>query len=153
MSLGTLTITGAPLYVSGLSGVTQNFETVKLDPSGHVLDQLLEVQEELSDVGVDGRRWRLVNKQFRPFTMETTATFATYAGGIEAFRQYVKSIGKMGDLSVSLNASTYRWKYVKILDCKPNLYRANMVGSGITTSLAVIIADWSMVLARYEGNS
>ncbi len=154
MSLGNLTISGTPTYVSGLSGWPMYFETVQLDPSGHTIDRMLEVQEELSDVGINGRRWRRINKQFRPFQMRTTFNSAgSYANACDEQANYYLSIGNIGDLTVSLSATTYKWKNVKVLDVVPQLFRGNMVGSGISSSVAVIVADWTIVLSKQSGHA
>lgn len=152
MSLGTLFINGTN-FVSSVSGYTFAFETVMFDPSGMAIDQLLNIDEELSDVGIDKRRWRRINKQFRPFRVQTTASFSTYALGIADHRRYNLSIGAFGDLSATLYGVVYNWRNVKILDCIPTLRAGTMTGSGISTSLAVIIADWAMVLAQDPGNT
>jgi hypothetical protein len=153
MSLGTLTVS-TPTYVSGLSGYTMNFETVKFDPDGSTLDQLIEIQEELSDVGIDGKRWRRVNKQFRPFVMQTTFNAAnTYSAARTEQQTYLLAIGQIGDLTASLSGTTYRWKNVKVLDCVPKVFRGSMVGNGLSSSTAVVIAQWTMQLSKQAGNA
>ncbi len=153
MSLGSFFVGGSPVYVQGLSGLTFVFETVNFDPPGIALDQLLENQEELSDVGIDKRRWRRINRQFRPFRLQTTSNFSTYASGITSRRQHNQAIGAIGDLNASLYATNYKFKSVKILDCIARLYAGQMVGGGVGASLAVLYTDWSMVLTDDAGNA
>ncbi len=153
MSLGSFFASGTPTYVEGLSGRTLIFETVQFDPPGMAFDQLLEQQEELSDVGVNYRRWRRINKQFRPFKVQTTANFATYLDAVAEQRRCELAIASIGDLNASLAGTSYRWKFVKVLDCIPRLASGVMVGTGISSSAAVIIADWSFVLTRDAGSA
>ncbi len=153
MSLGSFSVSSFPTYVSGLSGSTLVFETVNFNPSGLAVDQLLENQEELSDVGVDKRRWRRINKQFRPFALTTTSTFTTYAGGIADYRKHTLAIGAIGTLAATLYSTNYVWNQVKVLDVVPRLLAGQMTGNGIGTSLAVLISEWSMVLSKNAGNT
>jgi hypothetical protein len=153
MSLATLTIGNTPTYISGLSGVALSFENVNLTPEGFVLDQMISMQEELSDVGIDGRRWRQVNQQFEQFQMRTESNHASWSDGIWTYRNYKLSKGRIGSLSISLNGATYPWKNVKVLDCVPNLRRSSMVGNGIGSSVATIDAIWQMVLTKQSGNN
>lgn len=137
----------SPYYVSSISGQSWTFATAQFDPPGAVPDQLVGMEEELTDVGVDGRRYRRVNQQYTPFILNTVADASSYAAAVALKQKYELTKNAIGVLTVSMYSVTYQWRNVKVLSVVPKLSAGTLVGNGASaTSLAVLFAQWSMVM-------
>ncbi len=152
MPAGTFFVTKAP--GTSLVGMTFGFAAAAFDPPGSAPDQWMEEQEEMQDVGVDGRRWRRVNFQFRPFRLLTLTDGASYDIMLQAKRSYELLKGAIGNLAVNLAGTDYRWKNVKVTDIIPALRAGVMVGQfASSTSLATLAGVWSLVLIDTDGTA
>lgn len=152
MSLGQFVVSSTP-YISGLSGVAFNFETMNFDPPGHPADQLVDVEEDLRDVGVDKTRHRLIHQQFPDFNLITTENFSTYIIAGFAQQKYWQANRKMGMLYSTLGGNSWKWKDVKVVRVVPDLQAGTLVGSGVGSSMAVITARWTMRLTDSWGHA
>lgn len=138
-----------PIFGAPLTRAVFNFASCNFDPPGMLPDVLEEVQEELVDTGVTGRRWRRIYKQFAPFRLNTVGDETTYADGMIQARNYRLANGSLGTLTVSLDSTSYIWKNVKVRGIIPSVRKGILTGSAATSgSAAVLYGIWDMVCAN-----
>lgn len=144
---GTFNVILTPTVGSKALTKIWNFASVQFDPPGAAPDQNEWIEEPLQDVGVNNQRFRIINQQFTPFTLNTVADASTYAAGVIIAQGYRLTRGAIGNLSVTLSGTATRWRNVKVLSVVPSVRRGQLVGDGASaTSLCVIYAAWQMVL-------
>lgn len=116
-------------------------------PDGRIPDVLQVQEEELQANGVNGRRYRTINSQYRQFIAQTIETAANYAQAITLARNYdrIKSqnvrlaITNMGGASL-----TYHRVHVAGLSAVPT--PGSVAGSATPSHAAHVVCDWSMAV-------
>ncbi len=145
----TVTMTSIDTLPAGTQVTNSfNFAVANFEPGGSLPDVLEDVQEELLDNGVNGRRWRRIHQQFTPFGLSTVADAASYATALMAARSYRWAKGKTGTLVITMDGVDYKYGKVKCIGVVPEVRKGVLVGNAaLANSAAVIYARWQFVLS------
>ena len=93
-------------------------ETITLDkfltPDGRVPDALVTIEEELTAMGVDGRRFRVVSRRFPQFTAQILQTVTDYPAAVRQCRAYDGMVSTNIKLFINNLGSTSAYTYPRV---------------------------------------
>lgn len=124
---------------------------------GHIPDQFLVDQEELTDKGVDFARWRDRGWRYRPFEMATVEDDVSYSAGRQRLVAYLSAPSKLATLVYTAGGVQKIFRRVKVLGVGPHaadqqrsiLHGCSLYGpSASSPSLAVLLATWTLQLTQ-----
>lgn len=120
-------------------------------PDGRIPERLVRVLEPLNSDGVDGDRWLLSRRVFRPFGLTTLTAVATYDAGMKLIASAEDSIGLLATLTLIRGNTTYTYKNVMILDVQPpRITPGEVLGFGGLASGRGVIIPWQLQLTEYR---
>ena len=85
-----------------------------LTPDGRVPDALVTIEEELTAMGVDGRRFRDVSSRFPQFTAQILQTVTDYPAAVRQCRVYDRMVTKNVKLFINNLGSTSAYTYPRV---------------------------------------
>jgi hypothetical protein len=110
------------------------------------------MEEVLTTAGVDGKRWRTVNKQYVPtvlFTVVDCSTFA-YAISNKAIAESFK--GALVRLQLTLGGSPYAFRDAHVEDVQATAFPGPAVGEG-ATGTAHLVVLWTIVPTNFNAST
>ncbi len=111
-------------------------------PSGFISDQPIVVAEELQVNGVDGTRWREINRQYPDFELVTVSQSASVAAA-NALKRSIESLAhKKVTLSIVISALNYTMKNVHIQGVSAVVAPGPLYGLGVSSAAAHVISRW-----------
>jgi hypothetical protein len=141
-------ISVASLSVAGIGSVDfVNF----LPPEGFLNNFKVAVEEEMDSAGVEGRRWRLISRQFEPFTVETVAAAGDHSQAVNLKTLYGSLRGELATLILISGGRSYLGRDVKIRSVIAMPVNGELVLSDGSITNAHCLATWSLVFTR-EGD-
>lgn len=117
---------------------------------GFVEEQAAEAFEELTTPGVNGRRWRMIYKQFEPFTLYTVTEASTYAVACQYRNRAKLWTNLLVDLQLVISGSTYNFDDVHVNGVQATAVPGVLVASGSTGGAAHMVAIWNLVLTDFD---
>ena len=120
---------------------TFNFVGVTTE-DGRVPDRLIRQAEQIASAAVDGDRWQVNRRAYRPFKMESLADTADDAAALALASIYEDSAYLLATLTITRPAGTKTWPVI-ILDVRPQVLPGQIFGAGATGTRGVR-ATWTL---------
>lgn len=118
---------------------------------GFPYDQPMIQEEVLETAGVDGRRWRTVNKQHETRVFETVSDYTSFALAVQDAKKMLRSKGGLGSLSITAASAGYFFTDVHVQDVRAIVSPGAAVGTGANSaSAATVRATWSVAFTNLD---
>lgn len=131
-------------------GLVLFFDKFRTD-DGRVPDVLQIQEEELQANGVDGRRFRTINNQYRPFTAQTLETVATYSQGVTRARAYDLIKGQNVRLAIiNMGGAQMTYHRVHVNEVRAVPVPGAVAGAATTADAAHVVCDWRMTVMEVD---
>jgi hypothetical protein len=119
-------------------------------PAGTFDDEPVDVGEELTTPGVNGRRWRTIFKQFPSFQMVTVSESATYAGAQIIKANAEQMVQKLVTLACTIDNVAFTMKDVHVSSATARLFPGPVYGAGAGSGLAHAEITWQFELTDFD---
>lgn len=130
------------------AGPTFTFLTM-VTPNGLPLSIARLVQEPLETPGVNGRRWRTVNRQHRQFELRALAEAADVAAAGALANSYLDALSS--NQTVTLTDGATNLESVHVTDCEPVAIPGQVVSPlAGANSLASVVSVWQLTYTYFN---
>jgi len=138
------------IYIRTNDSRQYDFLTMRTVEGGSLLDEPAAVEEALTTPGVDGMRWRIESYQHRPVVVETVAALVNYSSAVEQARVYLKAVGKLASVFMTIGSSSLSFSNVHVVDVRPIPRNGKPIGGGASNdSEAHVVALWTLQLTSF----
>lgn len=111
------------------------------------------VQEEaLATPGVDGKRWRVIFRQYEPTQLFTVVDCVNYAYAVSDKALAESFKGKLVRLQVTLSGNTYAFRDAHVEGVAATAFPGPAVGEG-ATGTAHLVVVWTIVPTNFNPGS
>lgn len=120
-------------------------------PDGRIPERLIRILESIEAGAVDGDRWDLSRRAFRPFPLRTLVAVASYDAALQTIAAAEDSIGLLATLTVIRAGTTYTYKNVLIIDVQPSqITPGEVLGFGGIPGGRGVVIPWVLQLTEYR---
>lgn len=109
-------------------------------------------EEELATPGVDGKRWRVVFRQYEPTELFTVIDCANYEYAVSNKALAESFKGKLVRLQVTLGSVTYSFRDAHVAGVMATAFPGPAVGGGATGNSHLVV-QWVIVPTNFDPNS
>jgi hypothetical protein len=113
----------------------------------------IQQEEELTTPGVNGRRYRTIFEQYRPFDVECFSDHASFDVALDQQYRAVRLKGRIVDLSWTMAGTTYPGRAIHIAEATARVAPGRTAGTYSTSgSTCVVIATFRLVKMADDGS-
>ncbi len=117
---------------------------------GFPLDQAMVQEEQLETPGVDGHRWRTVNRQHVQRSFEALSDYDSYDLAVADARKMLKAKGGLGNFILNAGGKAYTFPNTHVLGVSPIVTPGAAVGgSAGASSAATIRSTWTVEFTNF----
>ena len=123
---------------------TINFLCARTE-AGSPLDVAIQSAEEMTTPGVDGRRWRTVNRQHSEYILTTVTECTNYADAITKRKSVEAMTNKIATLQINIGGQSLNFEDVHVNAVRGICVPGPVIAVGSTGGTAHLICEWSLV--------